>query len=258
MKGVQGVIVAMGLGTVGALLNWAYLAGRSSQDAIVSFVGIKEGQAVNRGEALRDEHLVELQIPERWVGNLRDFAVLWAAKETVIGRPVWRTLSGQCLLLSDDLKTPPEQLKLDEGEEIMWIPVESRAFVPALISPGDRVMFLVPRLTPALPGNTAGSPAAHSSAAKPGDDASQAEPGTTREMGPFQVRTLGNRLGSARCGRRPKSPNFRKTSSASASSRGKRSRPWPCGTCCQATNFRQVGVEKLGPPSKPEPIAITP
>ena len=52
MKGVQGIIVAMGLGTVGALLNWAYLAGRSGEEASVSFVGIKEGQTVNRGEAL--------------------------------------------------------------------------------------------------------------------------------------------------------------------------------------------------------------
>jgi hypothetical protein len=253
MKGVQGVIVAMGLGTVGALLNWAYLTGRSSQDAIVSFVGIKEGQAANRGEALRDEHLVELQIPERWVGNLRDFAVLWAAKETVIGRPVWRTLSGQCLLLSDDLKTPPEQLKLDEGEEIMWIPVESRAFVPALISPGDRVMFLVPRLTPALPGNIAGNSAAHSSAAKPGDDASQAEPGTTREMGPFQVRTLGNRLGSAQVWAAAKIPQLQENVIGISVKPREKKQAMALWDVLQATNFRQVGVEKLGPPSKPEP-----
>ena len=54
--------------------------------AIVSFVGIKEGRTVNRGEALRDEHLVELQIPERWVGNLKDFAVLYSGKRNR-GRP---------------------------------------------------------------------------------------------------------------------------------------------------------------------------
>ena len=81
MKGIQGLIVAVGLGIAGAL-NWAYLASRSSQDATVSFVGIKNGQTVNRGEILRDDHFVELSIPERWVGNLKDFAVLHSG-----GRP---------------------------------------------------------------------------------------------------------------------------------------------------------------------------
>ena len=44
MKGIQGLIVAIGLGVAGAMFNWAYLASRSSQEATVSFVGIKEGQ----------------------------------------------------------------------------------------------------------------------------------------------------------------------------------------------------------------------
>ena len=84
-----------------------------------------------------------------------------------------------------------------------------------------RVMFLVPRLTPALPGNTPAAP--------PPRIRGQARrrrlagrTGTTREIGPFQVRALGNRLGMPRCGRRPRSPNSRKTSSASASSRGEK------------------------------------
>ena len=80
MKGIQGLIVAIGLGVAGALFNWAYLASRSSQDATVSFVGIKEGQTIHRGEVLQDEHLVELSMPERWVGNLKDFAVLCNAR----------------------------------------------------------------------------------------------------------------------------------------------------------------------------------
>ena len=244
MKGVQGIIVAIGLGAVGALLNWAYLAGRSSQDVTVSFLGIKEGQTVNRGEALRDEHLVELTIPERWVGNLRDFAVLSTAKETVIGRPVWRTLSGQCLLLNDDLKTPPEQLKLEEGEEIMWIPVESRAFVPALISPGDEVMFLVPRLTPASPDNPGSS-----SPAKPGD-APQTESGSTREIGPFQVRTLGNRLGSAQVWAAAKIPQLQENVIGISVKPREKKKALALWDILQATNFRQVGIEKLGPPSK--------
>ncbi len=249
MKGVQGIIVAIGLGAVGALLNWAYLAGRSNQDAMVSFIGIKDGQTVNRGEPLRDEQLVELKIPERWVGNLREFAVLYAAKEAVLGRPVWRTLSGQCLLLGDDLKTPPEGLKLDEGEEIMWIPVESRAFVPALVSPGDAVMFLVPRLTPALAGN----PGGRISTAKAGEDAAPAESGTTREMGPFQVRALGNRLGSAQVWAAAKIPQTQENVIGISVKPGEKKKALALWDLLQATNFRQVGVEKLGPPSKKQP-----
>jgi hypothetical protein len=246
MKGVQGIIVAIGLGAVGALLNWAYLAGRSNQDAMVSFIGIKEGQTVNRGETLRDEHFVELTIPERWVGNLRDFAVLSAAKETVIGRPVCRTLGGPCLLLGDDLKTPPDGLKLAEGEEIMWIPVESRAFVPALVSPGDEVMFLVPRLTPASPGNPSGSTVM----TKAGDDASPVESGTTREMGPFQVRALGNRLGSAQVWAAAKIPQTQENVIGISVKPREKKKAMALWDILQATNFRQLGVEKLGPPLK--------
>jgi hypothetical protein len=249
MKGVQGIVVATGLGVVGALLNWAYLAERSGQDATVSFVGIKEGQTVNRGETLRDEQLAELKIPERWVGNLRDFGVLYAAKETVIGRPGWRTLAGPCLLLSDDLKTPPEGLKLDEGEEIMWIPVESRAFVPALVSPGDEVMFLVPRLTPATLGTSTGSNAT----AKAAEDGSPAESGTTRELGPFQVRALGNRLGSAQVWAAAKIPQLQENVIGISVKPRDKKKAMALWDILQATNFRQLGVEKLGPPSKKQP-----
>ena len=82
MKGIQGLIVAVGLGIAGVLLIGRIWPAGRSQDATVSFVGIKNGQTVNRGEILRDDHFVELSIPERWVGNLKDFAVL-----TARGRP---------------------------------------------------------------------------------------------------------------------------------------------------------------------------
>ena len=233
MKGIQGLIVAIGLGVAGALFNWAYLASRSSQDAIVSFVGIKEGQTIHRGEVLRDEHLVELSLPERWVGNLKDFAVLCNARDTVVGRPVWRTLSGECLLLNDDLKTPPDSLKLDEGEQLMWIPVEGRAFVPSLISPGDEVMFLVPRLTLATPG-------------KP----SNKTPGSTSEVGPFRVRALGNRLGSAQVWAAAKIPQLQENVIGIGVKGEEKQKAVALWDILQATNFRQVGVEKLGPTAK--------
>ena len=55
MRGIQGVIVAIGLGIAAGLLNWLYLASLSSQETTVSFVGIAQGQTVNRGETLREE-----------------------------------------------------------------------------------------------------------------------------------------------------------------------------------------------------------
>lgn len=245
MKGIQGLIVAIGLGIAGTLFNWAYLASRSSQDATVSFVGIGEGKTVNRGEVLRDDHLVELTIPERWVGNLRDFAVLSSDKPTVIGQPVWRTLTGECLLLRDDLKTPPQALKLEEGEQIMWIPVESRAFVPSLVSPGDEVMFLVPRLTPASPGG-----AVNDGAAEPSEVARPIS-STTSEIGPFRVRALGNRLGSAQVWAAAKIPQLQENVIGISVKPDEKRKAMALWDILQATNYRQVGIEKLGPPKKP-------
>ncbi len=233
MKGIQGLIVAVGLGIAGSLFNWAYLASRASQDATVSFVGIKDGQTIHRGEVLRDEHLVELSMPEGWVGNLKDYAVLYNARDTVVGRPVWRTLSGECLLLNEDLRTPPETLKLDEGEQLVWIPVEGRAFVPSLISPGDEVMFLVPRLTPATPGKTPNKAL-----------------GSTSEVGPFRVRALGNRLGSAQVWAASKLPQQQENVIGIGVKGEDKQKAMALWDFLQATNFRQVGVEKLGPTAK--------
>jgi len=240
MKGPQALLIAVGLGIAGALFNWAYLASRSSQDVMISFVGIKAGKTINRGETLREDQLVELALPERWVGNMRDFVVLYSAKETVIGRPVSRTLSGECLLLTDDLKTPPEGLKLDEGEEMMWIPVESRAFVPSLISPGDEVMFLVPHLTPAVRGRPMDD----------GENGPRSAPSATTEMGPFRVRALGNRLGSAQVWAAAKFPQLQENVIGIGIKPDEKQKAAALWDILQATNFRQVGIKKLGPPMK--------
>ena len=152
MKSVQGLVIAAALGIAGAIFNWMYLNSGPSREATVKFLGIKQGQVVNRGELLREEHLATVEIPEAQVGNLRGFAVPYNAKSTVIGVPVSRNLVGECLLLEDDVKTPPAELKLKPGETAMWIPVDSRAFVPSLFKPGDKVSFLIPRTGTPPPG----------------------------------------------------------------------------------------------------------
>lgn len=241
MKGIQGVIIAIGLSIAGAILNWAYLASRSSEDATVSFLGIKEGQVVNRGDILRDEHLAELTIPERWVGNMRGFAVLSNARTTVVGRPVWRSMTGECLLLNEDLKTPPQGLRLEEGEQIMWIPVESRAFVPSLISPGDEVMFLVPRWTRSSSGKPSPGNSGDNLAVQPSPS------GNTTEIGPFRVRTLGNRLGSAEVWQAAKLSQLQENVIGIGVKPQEKKMALALWDILQATNYHHVGIEKLGP-----------
>jgi hypothetical protein len=236
MKGIQGLIVAGVLGVAAALLNWAYLHSRSSDEERVTFVGIKAGRTVNRGEALHDDDLVPLRIPVRWVGNLKDFAVLYSEKQTVLGQPVWRTLAGECLLLAEDLRTPPQSLKLDEGESLMWIPVTG-AFVPSLVMPGDMVSFKVPRAAVPTP--------IRSGAEKPNPDDNSSASDPVETIGKFKILALGNRLGSPEVMRAAKMPQLQenvlgiRVSDHVAGERENANRLW---SLLQATNFRQVGI----------------
>ncbi|MBU4398900.1 MAG: hypothetical protein KKE86_06135 [Planctomycetes bacterium] len=238
MKGIQGLILAIGLGVAGALFNWAYLAGRSSREEMVAFVGIKGNVTVNRGEMLRDDDLVPVRIPLRLVGNLKDFAMLYGDKGTVIGQRVCRNMTGECLLLRDDLTTPPQKLDLEEGESVMWIPVDTRAFVPSLVKPGDMVSFLVSRPslpTPAVPGRPRG----------PADDGDDSPSGPIETIGPFKILALGNRLGSSEVMRAAKVPQLQESVLAIRVSdhvAGERRMAEKLWSLLQAANFRNVGV----------------
>ena len=146
MKSVPGLILAIGLGLIGAVFNWMYLHGGPNREAVAKFVAVKDGRTLNRGDILRDSDLTLVEIPEVYVGNLRTFAVLDKAQPTVVGVRVGRTLTGPCLLLQDDLTTPKEKLPLEPDEDAVPIAVDSRTFVPSLYEPGDTVSFLIPRV----------------------------------------------------------------------------------------------------------------
>ena len=60
-------------------------------------------------------------------------------------------IQGGRLLMKDDLKTPPPELKLEPGEEAMFVPIDTRSIVTSLIVPGDQVMFLVSKTVPGMP-----------------------------------------------------------------------------------------------------------
>ncbi len=208
MKGIHGLILAIGLGIAGALLNFAYLTKRSSDVKIVSFTGVKEDKTIGRGEPLTEENLEQVDIPKRWVGKLEDYAILWSARQTVLGRRVWRALEGGSLLLRSDLKTPPQELvfgvNMPPGveERAIGVPIDTRKFVMSLVQPGDMVSFIVSATRAGSP-TLADDPAKAATADKadpkgtPAVAAGRPQPrDTVDKCGPFKVLSIGNRLGS--------------------------------------------------------------
>ncbi len=55
MKGIQGLILALALGIIGALVNWAYLASRSKEVEALYFVAIAANASLNRGDVIRED-----------------------------------------------------------------------------------------------------------------------------------------------------------------------------------------------------------
>jgi len=155
-------------------------------------VGVEDGTNVRPGEVLTDEHLIEVRIPSRNVGNLKDVAYLWAAVDSVRGFRASRPVVGGSLVLRQDLRTPPEELKLGENEGIIWIPVDTRSTVPSLIVPGDKVSFLISKSRIGMPTRAdeieLGGPEPFPEPPAPS--------GPIETVGPFTVLSLGNRLGS--------------------------------------------------------------
>jgi len=188
MKTNIGLLVAVVLGLTGALLNWAYLSQKSRAVEKIVFLGIAPSISVQRGDTFREEQFVPVAIPgDTQTGALRQFAVLYADRGTVIGMRANQNYVGGELLLRQDLKTPPPELKLQADKEVaIFVPVDSRSFVPSLVTPGDFVSFLVPSAPQSLA--PAGDP-----------DDPPAPPSATKSelIGPFRVLSLGNRLGSA-------------------------------------------------------------
>ncbi len=92
MKGIQGLIVAVVLGLVGAAANFWYLNTEAQKMDMVAFIGIKKGVILGRGDKLTDENLVKVEIPKNHIGNLKDYACEWNELVGVKDRPVWRTV----------------------------------------------------------------------------------------------------------------------------------------------------------------------
>ncbi len=188
MKGVPGLLIAVGLGIVGAFCNWMYLAQMGRDLQTLDFIGIRDNVKINAGDKFTEAHFMKVSIPGNNLGNLDKVAVRYDALATVVGQAATKSYSPGEILLWHDLRTPPEldiKKLLSADERVLWIPVDTRTFVPALVNAGDNVSFIVPRV-----GGTFPTPAEDSAAAggKP--------PPMTETIGPFRILALGNRLGS--------------------------------------------------------------
>lgn len=177
MKGAQGLIVAAILGSLGVVLNWLYLDAKTRNTESVSFIGIQDGVTINPGEVFEESHLVAVPIPAANASVDKDFVYLWDARNTIVGTKATRRYEGGNLVYRQDYRTPPAELKLAEDERLIWITVDSRSFVPALVDPGAEISFIVP--TTASTGPKEAIPLKQ-----------------TEMIGPFRVGSLGNRLGS--------------------------------------------------------------
>lgn len=277
MKGMRGLILALVAGIVATACNWIYLQNKARDVEKIGFLGIRSEVAVLRGERLAESQFEEVQIPKQWVGNLEKYAYRYSDRQSVVGMTVSRTQNGPTLLLQQDLRTPPPELKLtpsgslDTGEGLMWVPVDVKSFVPALVTPGeDMVSFIfstnrgVPTLA-APEGRTGSSTPGKTEAGKPGADKAepaaapaevasrQASGGGPEIVGPFKVLALGNRLGNMDVMRAAKIPQTQENvigilaKLEGGKLEPKAARLW---TLLEATNFRQVTVYKHAPQSK--------
>ena len=187
MKGVQGILLSIGLGLAGAICNWMYLERLAGKEARVSFIAIKADQQINIGDILRDDHLVKIDIPRSSVGNLEQVAPRWGDLKLVVGWPSTRSYRGGELVLHQDIRTPGSKdlnEKLGKSEVALWIPVDMRTFNSARVNPDDEVSFILPRT-----GGPTMAPGAGDEVAAPNAFAN------SDIVGPFRILEIGNRTG---------------------------------------------------------------
>lgn len=193
MKGIQGLIVAAALGVLGAALNWLYLSEQSRGFAEVDFIAVKSGTIIHPGEVIKEEHLIKVEVPKAHSENLKDVVYLWQDLRTVVSTKATREYRGDEFLLRSDYRTPKPELVLKNNERLIWVTVDSRAFVPELVDPGDEVTFIVP--LPPTPTPAGGASVLPEGGAEP---VRVEAPGAGESdlIGPFRIGSLGNRLGT--------------------------------------------------------------
>ena len=183
MKGIQGLLLSLGLGLGGAVCNWLYLERLAGKEARVSFIAIKSDIQVNIGDILRKDQLVRIDIPRSAVGNLDQVSPRWSDLSTVVGLPSTRSYRGGEIVLQQDIRTPGSKdlnEKIGKSEVAIWIPVDTRTFNSSRVNPDDEVSFILPRIAGAAEGAEGASPQIVSN---------------SEIVGPFRILEIGNRTG---------------------------------------------------------------
>jgi hypothetical protein len=186
MKGVQGILLSLGLGLAGAVCNWMYLERLAGREARVSFIAIKADQQINVGDILREDHLVRIDIPRSAAGNLDQVAPHWSDLKLVVGWPSNRSYRGGELVLEQDIRTPGAKdlnEKIGKNEVAIWIPIDLRTFNSARVNPDDEVSFILPRAG----GGLVGAPG--------GEETPTVASANSEIVGPFRILEIGNRTG---------------------------------------------------------------
>ncbi len=186
MKGLQGIMIAAGLGLAGTLLSWFYLERLAGREAKVAFIGIQNNAQINVGDMIRAADLVAIEIPRSRVGNLETIAPLWEYRSTIIDQPSTRTFTGGEILLHQDIRSPGMRdlnTKLGKNEVAVWLPVDPRTFNASRVNPDDEVSFVVPRSGGA------------SNPTPIGDGPASSPRGASEIIGPFRILEIGSRTG---------------------------------------------------------------
>ena len=135
MKGMPGILIAAGLGIVGAFCNWFYVTSQARNYKPVAFVAIKPDAQINLGDRLLVDHFVQVDVPEAAVGELENVAVRWEDRETAAGYHATKSYRGGEILLLRDLVTVAQQdlteRLLDDNDVLFQVvvdPVADRIF----------------------------------------------------------------------------------------------------------------------------------
>jgi hypothetical protein len=183
MKGVPGLMIAVGLGVAGALCNWLYLLQKGEELERLDFICIQEETKINPGDKFVLAHFRRQEIPKNLAGDLHKSAYRWNEVSTLVGEVATKSFTPGEIVLRQYMKTPPEldiKKLLASDERATWIPVDTSKFVTSLVNAGDQVSFIVPRLSG---GDT---PAGEGPASQ----------GGTQIIGPYRILALGIRMGS--------------------------------------------------------------
>lgn len=180
MKGTQGLIIAASLAVVGMLCNWFYITNKAVDLEKEAFIYVKRSARIRAGDRFKKEHFGKVEIPRKYVGNLKDVAVLWESLDTVVGKTATRSYPRDRILLHEDLATPPSKSlpdQLNPDEEAYAVLVNPTVFVPENHNPGELISFIMPRDRGSL-----------------GERNATVKPGTA--AGPFRILRIGSRGGS--------------------------------------------------------------